>query len=48
LDAVAARVIGLAPDGEWELTFNYGNATKDTAIRKRFKDEQIEDIRSSS
>jgi hypothetical protein len=37
-------VIGLEPVGEWELSLNYGNAAKDAAIRKRFKDDLITDI----
>jgi hypothetical protein len=39
-----APVIGLEPVGEWELSLNYGNAAKDAAIRKRFKDDLITDI----
>ena len=39
-----AGVIGLPVDGEWTLSLNYGVPVDDQAIRKRFKDDEIEDI----
>jgi hypothetical protein len=37
-------MIGKAPVGEWELSFNFGDPVKDKEIRDRFQNEKINDI----
>jgi hypothetical protein len=37
-------MIGKAPAGEWELSFNFDDPLKDKEIRNRFKNEEIWDI----
>jgi hypothetical protein len=37
-------MIGKAPAGEWELSFNFNDPVKDKEIRDRFKNEKIWDI----
>lgn len=37
-------MIGKAPAGEWELSFNFNDPEKDKEIRDRFKNEEIDDI----